>query len=159
MSGSEPTTEQSLAAPSDTEGAQRAIDRAQQQQVEQQEALTEAEKQKRRLMEAKRSETVFVDVEANDVSVDIEFRTLNGPAKDLIEEIGIRFGDVDEDEAASRMAESGDMYLENRARFAAMLADHAVDEAYDEQFFTEFFGGGERMSILGDIADAESSGN
>lgn len=134
-----------------------------QNEQQQREELSQAERKKRQLMAARRSETSEVEVtfgpEGQEVSHPIEFRTLDGSVKDLLEEIGIRMGTESEDEAFEKMQENGEDYLEKREDLAAILDDHAIDDAWDEEFFETEFGGGERLGLLGDIEDAEDSGN
>lgn len=115
-----------------------------------QEAMSEAERKKRRIMEARTKKTVMVEFDGET----FQFRVLDGEEKDFIEDLGMMFAGASEEEALQ--SADADEYKNARDRITEMLADHCTEDAFDVAFWKQCYGGGERVSILQQIIEQQN---
>lgn len=142
-------------------GFERLVDQAQEDEQAEQQRLTEAEKQKQRIM----AERSAVDEDARPVTVHVgnyefEFTPLPKKVRVWVENSSFEFLGFDEDELRDH-PERGADFREVNQRTVDILAEHAPASAYDAEFWREYFGIEERMSIINDILEAadERAGN
>lgn len=98
-------------------------------QREQQRELSEAERTKQRILQAVESQTVTIEV----VGEEIEMQILGGEEEDWLEDQIGAFSEKDDPDDLEEGEYS--QYREARERLVEMLADHAVDAAYDYAFW------------------------
>jgi hypothetical protein len=89
----------------------------------------QAKSDKNSILEAFDEETIHIRLK----SWRIECHTLDGETEDWLEELGVRFSDVDEETELSK--ERQDEYLDSRDRTIEILAEHSLNDDYDETFW------------------------
>lgn len=140
--------ENSTATISGDEGMQVLAESVQAQEAARERELTEAEKQKRRIMRDRGE----VDPNAPPVTVtfdDYEFAFTPYPQKvrTWIENTSFEFLGLDEDSLADDPERGAEMRAV-KDKTASLLAEHARAAAYDEAFWADWFGVEERMRLI-----------
>lgn len=141
-------------------GFERLVGEAAAEEREQQERLTEAEKQKQRIM---RERSAIDDATPVEIDVDgysIVFDPLPKKARVWMENSSFEFLGFDEDELRDH-PEKGKQFRDVASRTVDILATSAQAAAYDADFWREWFALEERMGVISDILDAqdEQAGN
>ena len=153
-------SESETASGRDTEGVAKAREQAREQIADQQRELSEAEKQKRRVMEAK----TRVDPDEPPVSVSApddevyEFDVLPEARRIWVENTMLDFVGFDEEDLTG---EQGQRMREVKNEVNNILGEHAVADAFDSEFWANYYGVEAKFTLVNDIHERaeERAGN
>ena len=147
---SEPTT-------AGDEGFQALVDTAREEQAEHERDLTEAEKQKRRIMRDRGE----VDPTAPPVTLthdgyEFAFAPMPKTVRTWVENTSFQFLGVDEATLTEDTARGQEM-RQVKDRTATLLAEHSSAATYDAEFWHDYFGVEERMELIAAVLDRQDA--
>lgn len=151
----ESTTEDAPANLSGDAGLEQLMDEAASEEREREERLTEAEKQKRKIMR----ERGEVDPDAAPIHLthdgyDFEFSPFPKKVRVWVENTSFEFLGIDEETLADD-PDRGEEMRSVKDQTAMLLEQSSKAAAYDADFWSEWFGVEERMSLIKDILDRQ----